>query len=136
MFFGHIGDSRLYYLPHDGPMKQITDDHTYVGHLRRTGQANERQARTHPRKNVLNKSLGSRHQFVEPHVGAVGFEPGDRFLICSDGIVDGLWDRALEEHTRATDVQNAALHLVRTAIEEGSRDNCTALVIEVCATQE
>ncbi|MFZ4596102.1 MAG: PP2C family protein-serine/threonine phosphatase [Verrucomicrobiaceae bacterium] len=136
MFFGHIGDSRLYYLPHDGPMKQITDDHTYVGHLRRTGQANERQARTHPGKNVLNKSLGSGHQFVDPHVGAVGFEPGDRFLICSDGIVDGLWDRALEEHTRTADTHSAALLLVKTAIEEGSRDNCTALLIEVCAIRD
>jgi len=99
------------------------------------GQANERQARTHPRKNVLNKSLGSGHQFVDPQVGAVDLSRGS-VLICSDGIVDGLRDRALEEHTRSTAVHNAALHLVRTAIEEGSRDNCTALVIEICATQD
>lgn len=133
MFFGHLGDSRIYYLPKEGGLKQITDDHTYVGHQRRLGLLNERQARTHLRRNVLQKALGAGHQFVEPHVGAVGYEVGDRFLICSDGVVDGLWDRAIEDALREPGApgETLAQRLVRTAIEEGSRDNVTALEIEV-----
>lgn len=134
LFFGHLGDSRLYYLPHDGPMKQLTDDHSFVGWQRKQGLLNEREARTHPRKNVLTKSLGAGHQFVEPHVGAVGFEAGDRFVICSDGVVDGLWDHKINDLARSTpEGRTLAELLVRSAIEEGSRDNTTALVIEIIA---
>lgn len=133
MFFGHLGDSRIYYLPREGGLKQITDDHTFVGHQRRQGLLNEREARSHPRRNVLQKALGAGHQFVEPHVGAVGYEEGDRFLICSDGVVDGLWDRAIEDLIRESDCNHRSLahHLVHTAIAEGSRDNVTALLIEI-----
>ena len=53
VYFGHIGDSRLYYLPQSGSMKQVTEDHSHVGWLRRDGKLNEREARMHPRKNVL-----------------------------------------------------------------------------------
>lgn len=129
MFFGHIGDSRVYYLPKDGPMKQLTDDHTFPGWQRRQGMINEREARMHPRKNVLNKSLGAGHQLVEPHVGAVGFEPGDKFLICSDGLVDGLWDKRIESLAREANCD--APRLIREALDGGSRDNVTALLIEI-----
>ncbi len=134
MFFGHIGDSRIYYVPHDGPMKQLTEDHSFVGWQRRQGMINEREARTHPRKNVLNKALGAGHQYVDPHFGAVGFEPGDRFVLCTDGVVDGLWDQKLEELARREpDGRTIAQNLVLTAIEDGSRDNASAVVIEVTA---
>ncbi len=136
MFFGHLGDSRIYYLPKEGGMRQLSNDHTYVGHQRRLGLLNEREARQHPRKNVLQKALGAGHQFVDPHVGAVGYEPGDRFLICSDGIVDGLWDRAIEDLIRGPlpEASSIAQCLVRNAIDEGSRDNVTAVVVEVRAS--
>ncbi|MFY8268917.1 MAG: PP2C family protein-serine/threonine phosphatase, partial [Terrimicrobiaceae bacterium] len=90
MYFGHIGDSRIYFLPAAGGMKQLTQDDTHVGWLLRNGQLNEREAKTHPRRNVLQKALGAGHQFVDPQVGAGGLEPGDRFLICTDGLTDGL----------------------------------------------
>ncbi len=133
MFFGHLGDSRIYYLPKEGGMRQLTHDHTFVGHQRRAGVLNEREARNHPRKNVLQKALGAGHQFVDPHVGAVAFEAGDRFLLCSDGVVDGLWDHAIEHLLRepVPESQTQAHRLVHQAIAEGSRDNVTALVIEV-----
>lgn len=133
MFFGHLGDSRIYYLPRAGGIKQLSDDHTFVGHQRRLGQLNEREARSHPRRNVLQKALGAGHQFIEPHVGAVGYESGDRFLICSDGVVDGLWDRAIEDLIRESEQAHDSLahRLVRTAIAEGSRDNVTAVVVEM-----
>ena len=135
MYFAHIGDSRIYYLPREGGLKQLSDDHSHVGWLRRKGQINEREARTHPRRNAISQALGAGHQFVEPHVGAVGHRPGDRFLICSDGLIDGLWDRQLDELIRTPPPerasQNPAQRLVEEAVQTSGRDNTTALVIEV-----
>jgi protein phosphatase len=135
MYFGHLGDSRIYYLPREGGLTQLTHDHTHVGWLRRKGELNEREARTHPRRHALQQALGAGHQFIEPHIGAVGHRPGDRFLICSDGLVDGLWDRQIEELIRtpppAPDGETVARQLVETAVQSSGRDNTTALVIEV-----
>jgi protein phosphatase len=86
MFFGHIGDSRIYHLPAAGGIQQLTHDDTHVGWLFRTGKINEREARMHPRRNVLQRALGAGHQFVEPQLGAVELKVGDRFLLCSDGL--------------------------------------------------
>lgn len=137
MYFAHLGDSRIYYLPRDGALTQVTHDHSHVGWLRRKGELNEREARTHPRRNALQQALGAGHQFIDPHIGAVGHSPGDRFLICSDGLVDGLWDRQIEELIRAPAAgeapQTSAQRLVTTAVANSGRDNTTALVIEIAA---
>jgi protein phosphatase len=134
MYFAHIGDSRIYYLPRDGGLTQLTHDHSHVGWLRRKGELNEREARTHPRRNALSQALGAGHQFVEPHFGAVGHQPGDRFLICSDGLIDGLWDRQLEEIIRTTDAgHSVAQRLVEEAVQHSGRDNTTAVVVELAA---
>ena len=102
MYFGHVGDSRIYYYcARDGSLKQLTHDDTYVGWMFRNGQINEREARTHPRRNVLQKTLGGSSQFVDPQVGAVGCERGDKFLLCSDGLTDGLYDHHLLDVLRA-----------------------------------
>ena len=71
---------------------------------------------------------GAALRSLEPQIGAVHYEPGDRFLLCSDGVIDGYWDHALADLLKdgAT-----ASHLVHGAIAEGSRDNATALVIDV-----
>ncbi|MEO5960306.1 MAG: protein phosphatase 2C domain-containing protein [Opitutaceae bacterium] len=137
MYFGHVGDSRIYYLPREGSLNQVTPDDTHVGWLRRKGEIGEREARTHPRRNALQQVLGAGQQFVEPHLGAVAHHAGDRFLLCSDGLVDGLWDRQLEEMlrspARADDVRSPAARLVEEAVENSGRDNTTAIVIEIVA---
>ena len=134
LHFAHIGDSRLYYLPASGgdggPIRQISQDDTYVGWLFRNGKINEREARTHPRRNVLQKALGAGHQFVDPQVGAVAYEAGDRFLLCTDGLVDGLFDAQLAEFMEPGD---PAARLVAESLERSGRDNTTALVVEVGA---
>jgi serine/threonine protein phosphatase PrpC len=136
MYFGHIGDSRIYYLSkRDGGIKQISHDDTYVGWMFRNGQLNEREARTHPRRNVLQKALGGGNQFVDPQVGAVGCESGDMFLICSDGLTEGLYNNHLLDLLRpaqpvAAD-DNPARRLVLESVKNDGRDNTTALVIEV-----
>jgi protein phosphatase len=135
MYFAHVGDSRIYYLPAEGGMSQVTHDDSHVGWLRRTGKINEREQRMHPRKNVLSKALGAGHRFVDPQVGSVAALPGDRFLFCTDGLNDGLWDRAMQELIRTPKVALAELpvaqRLVQEALAESGRDNITALVVEV-----
>ena len=136
MYFGHIGDSRIYHLPkRRKKLNQITHDDTHVGWLLRNGQINGYEARTHPRRNVLQKALGGTNQFVEPQVGAVAYERGDIFLICSDGLTEGLHDDRLLElpsmkgAARAKD--NLALRLVEESVKNDGRDNTTALVVQV-----
>ena len=134
MYFGHIGDSRIYYLPKTGGFTQLTHDHTHVGWLRRNGRLNEREVRTHPQRNSLNQALGAGNQIIDPHVAAVGTQPGDRFLICSDGLTDGLWDRRIEEILRSdTGIHDLARTIVEESVNESGRDNTTALIVDVLA---
>lgn len=133
LYFAHVGDSRIYHLPVSGGLKQITDDHTHVGWLRRKGKINEREARMHPQRNQLQQALGGRIQYLNPHIGAVGYEPGDAFLLCTDGLTDGHWDRALHDLLREPPRKNEktpAQLLVETAVANSGRDNVTAVVIE------
>ena len=131
VWFAHIGDSRVYYLPHEGGMSQLTHDHTYPGWLRRQGKLNEREARNHPRRNALSQALGAAHHFLSPHIGAVRCQEGDRLVLCTDGVTDGLWDRQIAELVREAGEGDAAPALVRAAVENSGRDNCTALVVEL-----
>jgi protein phosphatase len=137
MFFGHIGDSRIYHLPADAnDARQLTEDDTHVGWLFRTGQINEREARTHPRRNVLQKALGGGNQFVTPQFGSIAFKPGDMFVLCSDGLTEGLYNHQMVDILRAPDAgdetDTIARRLVNTSLANDGRDNTTALVVKVC----
>lgn len=134
LYFAHIGDSRIYYCPkEEGGIRQITHDDTYVGWLYRNGKVNEREARTHPQRNVLQRALGAGHQFVDPQVGAVAYQPGDLFIFCTDGVTDGLFDYQLLEFARMSGAldANVARRLVDASLERSGRDNTTAVVVEV-----
>jgi serine/threonine protein phosphatase PrpC len=133
MYFGHIGDSRIYHLPQAGGLRQLTHDQGHVGWLQRNGKLTEREARSHPRRNVLHQVLGAGHQFIAPQFGVLPCAPGDRFLLCSDGLIEGLWDNQLEEIVRDPDPAPAASRLVNAALERAGRDNITALVVEALA---
>jgi len=136
MYFGHIGDTRIYHLPkQDGGMNQLSHDDTHVGWLFRSGKINEREARTHPRRNMLQKALGGENQFVDPQIGAVGYEKGDRFLLCSDGLTEGLSNQRLRGNLRPDEGTgfslDAAEKLVKESVTISGKDNTTALIIEV-----
>jgi protein phosphatase len=131
LYFGHVGDCRIYYFPKAGGMKQITADHTRPGWLFRRGEITEREARNHPAKNRLQQCLGAGCQFLEPQIGSVGCEPGDRFLICSDGVVDGLWDHRITDLGHEEHDADIGRRIVDEAVKASGRDNTTALVIEV-----
>ena len=134
MHFAHIGDTRIYHLPGGatGGIKQLTEDDTHVGWLHRTGQLSERDAKMHPAKNRLQKALGGGNQFVTPQCGELSCKAGDRFLLCTDGVTDALYDEQLREILDdCPKGHSPAHHLVKVAIERSGRDNTTAMVITV-----
>lgn len=134
LYFAHVGDSRIYHLPKEGGINQVSHDHTHVGWLYRDGQLNEQAARSHAGRNALQQVLGGKNQNLSPQFGAIAYEPGDRFLICSDGLVEGLFDRGMERIIR-----NPAPHLkgtpaemlVTEAVQTDGKDNTTAVVFEM-----
>jgi serine/threonine protein phosphatase PrpC len=136
MYFSHVGDSRIYNLPaRKSRIQQLSHDDTHVGWLFRNGKISEREARTHPRRNALQKALGGGNQFVEPQVGAMAYQAGDTFLLCTDGLVEGLYDRHLVELLRPDEsagmVPDLAHLLVEESLHKDGRDNTTALVVQV-----
>lgn len=134
LHFAHVGDSRIYHLPADGtPLRQLTEDDTHVGWLLRHGKLTEHEARTHPRRNVLQKALGGDNQFVDPQTGSVACQPGDLFLFATDGLSEGLWNHSLTDILRASADDEEGLparRLVTEAIANDGRDNTTALVVQ------
>jgi protein phosphatase len=132
--FCHIGDSRIYHFKEDGLMNQLSEDHTHSGWLFREGKINEREARNHRDRNMLNQSLGGSHNSILPQVGSHEFNKGDRWVFCSDGLVDGLWDRGISGLVSNPPliVRNLtpAKRLMQEALSTSGRDNTTVVVIE------
>ena len=132
--FGHIGDSRIYHIPKEEPIAQITEDHSEVGRLFRQGKLNERSLKNHPYKHILDQALGGNLRNIDPQVGEFSCQPGDYVILCSDGICDGLYNRTIEstivrpspniEHLRWSE------RLVKEALFSSSSDNLTAMVIQ------
>ena len=131
--FAHVGDSRFYRY-RQGELKQLTYDHTYVGAHFRAGKFNEREARMHPRKNVLQQAIGAGCQYLHPQVDSASIEEGDWFLICSDGVIDGIWNNGIAECFSDADKNGdspefVANRILETAIEEGAGDDTTLFVL-------
>lgn len=126
----HLGDSRVY-RSIDGALHQLTVDHSEVQELVDRGVISAAEARTHPLRNVVTRSLGteSGHQ---ADVLVIPPYPGERFVVCTDGLTNELADvdiqAILEEHR---DPQAAAEALVREAVVAGGRDNVTAVVVDL-----
>ncbi len=134
LYFAHIGDSRLYFLPAQKSLLQLSHDHSHVGWLRRKGEINERQAREHPRRSVLSQCLGAGHRYLEPQFGVIEAQPGDKIVLCTDGVNEGLWDRGIEELLQSPSSEWAdkapADRLVLSAVQVSGRDNASCVVIE------
>jgi protein phosphatase len=133
MYFGHVGDTRIYQLAAgQEELKQLTQDDTHVGWLLRNGKLSDYEARTHPRRNVLQKALGGENRYVDPQVGAVECKRGDIFLLCSDGMTEGLYEHQIKDVLRVNKAGfNPAKTLVESAVRGDGRDNATAVVVRV-----
>ncbi len=131
LYLAHVGDSRIYHLPQAGALTQLTVDHTYVGWMRRQGTLTEPEARRHPQRNILQKVLGAGAQFMDPQLTSLSYSAGDRFLLCTDGVNDGMWDHDLALQMAAPDVELLTPALMEEALYRGGEDNLTALVVEI-----
>lgn len=126
----NIGDSRAYLMRH-GDLDQLTEDHSLVEELVRTGQISETEAESHPRRNILTRAVGIEEE-VEADVWQIAPAPGDRVLLCSDGLVREVADNQIASMLRRlADPKEAARELVAKAKNEGGSDNITVVVIDV-----
>ncbi|MBF4994597.1 serine/threonine-protein phosphatase [Arthrobacter gandavensis] len=127
----HIGDSRAYRLK-DGVFEQISIDHTFVQRLIDEGRLRPEEAETHPHKNVLMRVLGDVDASPELDLATFEVEPGEKWLLCSDGLNAVLRDSDIEAVLRdSTDLSTAVDTLVELTLAGGSPDNVTVAVIEV-----
>ena len=130
LLIGHVGDSRAYML-HNGILRRITDDHSLVEELVREGRLSPEQAESHPRRHIVTRALGVDTD-VEVDLFTIEVEPGDRVLICSDGLTTMVRERDLERLLRnEPDPQRAAELLVDAANRAGGEDNTSVVVLDV-----
>jgi len=125
----HVGDSRAYLLGASG-LQRLTRDHTWVQDLVDEGSITAEQAREHPYRSVVTRALDGK-QHAEPDLAVVDAGPGDRLLVCSDGVSDYLDEDIIAAALAEGAVDTAAAALVARAIEAGTRDNVTAVVADV-----
>ena len=130
-YLGHVGDSRAY-LFRDGRIERLTRDHTVVQQEIDAGRLTPELARIVPHKNILTQSVGY-HGPVEPDTLSQPVRPNDIFLLCSDGLTDPLDDDHLERIIASTPLDDLAEVLVQKAIEHGTEDNVTVVVVGVSA---
>lgn len=132
---GHIGDSRCYLLNNSG-YNQVTQDHSLVNELVKSGQISKEDAEHHPRKNVLLRALGT-EQTVEIDVKTIEFEENNVLLLCSDGLSNKVSDHTMEkELTNSDNLSNSATTLVQLANDHGGEDNITLVVIKKTTNDE
>ena len=125
-YIAHVGDSRVYLL-RGGILKQLTRDHTLVDELVRRGIITAREARVHPRRNIITRALGTEPR-VEIDVYPVEMRPGDVFFLCSDGLTNHVSERDIQRTSRSGEGWPEKLRaLVDIALENGGSDNITAM---------
>lgn len=131
MYFAHLGDSRAY-LVRNGKIERITTDHNLAQALYEAQTISQEELDTHKFRHVLWKYLGSKEVVEGPDIRDVEVRPGDHFLLATDGLTGVLTDEILcEEIQREPDPQVCAERLVKMALDAGSRDNVTCIVIHV-----
>ncbi len=127
MILAQVGDSRAYLL-RDGKLSQCTHDHSLVAELVRMGSITQEEARVHPQRNLITRSLGT-----EPRVDADIFEiarrSGDRWLLCSDGLTGHVSDDELAARLSKESLYDAADSLMALALDRGGTDNITLLIL-------
>jgi PPM family protein phosphatase len=129
--FGHVGDSRAY-LIRDGKLGQLTEDHSLVAELVRSGKLSPEEAETHPQRSVITRALGTDPD-VDVDTFSIETAPGDLFMLCSDGLTsmveDDLILRTIEKNR--DNLQTAAKALIRAANKGGGEDNITVVFFEI-----
>jgi len=127
---GHVGDSRAYRI-RNGRLEQLTEDHSLVGDLMRSGRLTPEEADAHPQRSVITRALGTDPE-VDVDTSTVEVQPGDLFLLCSDGLTTMVADEdILGILAAAPTLDDAARELVRAANTGGGEDNVTVVLFRV-----
>ena len=125
----NIGDSRLYHF--DGEtLRPVTHDHSFVAELVRRGAITPEEAKTHPRRNLITRAVGTEAR-VKADIFVCEWKPGEMLLLCSDGLCGVLEDAEMAEFLKDTDdLEKACSRLIDAALEAGSRDNITVVLVK------
>ncbi|TJY43252.1 Stp1/IreP family PP2C-type Ser/Thr phosphatase [Cohnella pontilimi] len=129
-FIGHVGDSRIYRL-RGSRLEQLTDDHTVINELSKSGQLSPEEAARHPLRHAITRSVGTERD-VKADIMAIDWMPGDRLLLCSDGL-SGLVEETMLQQTLAqtgATLEEVADRLVEMALDAGGDDNVTVVLVE------
>ena len=127
----HVGDSRAYLL-RGGDLRPLTEDHSLVAELVRSGELTRDQAAEHPQKNLITRALGAEEE-VDVDTAVLPVEAGDRILLCSDGLSDMVPEGQISEilADSSGDPEAAARRLLSAALDAGGTDNVTVVVVDL-----
>jgi serine/threonine protein phosphatase PrpC len=127
----HVGDSRAYLL-RGGNLKPLTEDHSLVAELVRSGELTRDQAAEHPQKNLITRALGAEEE-VDVDTAVLPVEAGDRILLCSDGLSDMVPEGRISEILADSlgDPEATARRLLSAALDAGGTDNVTVVVVDL-----
>ncbi len=131
LFWAHIGDSRLYLVDDDG-VQQLTKDDNQAWHQWQRGELSEYAYRNHPRKSVLSDVLGGSPHEPFPKTGSLPLKDRQRLMVCSDGIMDGLWEKSIHDLlAQDQPVSEIAQAMSARAIENDDRDDTTIILAQI-----
>jgi serine/threonine protein phosphatase PrpC len=128
-WYAHVGDSRIY-LVRDGQIRQLTDDHSLVASMVREGLLTLKEAETHPRRNVLQRSMGVAEDVEIDVRGPFELRDGDVFILCSDGLHGVVKEEEIADIAKLP-LDEAADEYLRRALDRGAPDNVTVIVARV-----
>ena len=133
LYVANVGDSRLYIV--NKSITQITKDHSYVEEMVRRGEIAREDAREHPDKNIITRAIGAR-DYIEADFFDLELQTGDIVLLCSDGLTNMVDDETIRQIlTSDKSLEDRVEELVRTANQNGGKDNISAIVIEPLADE-
>jgi len=123
------GDSRVYRY-RAGELTQLTEDHSLVGELHRLGELTEDEAENHPSSNVITRAVGVADE-LDLQLAQFELQPGDRFLLCSDGLFKDVQRAEVKENISLPSMELSLEKLVRLALRRGGTDNVTAIIVQL-----
>lgn len=130
LYLAHIGDSRLY-RSRNGETLQLSKDHSLAWSDWQTRGYSEYEYRQHPRRAALYECLGSKPRTIHPQIERHHLERGDRYLLCSDGVIDGLWQKSIQAELQEGDIEDTASRISQKAVAAAGQDDTTLIAFEI-----
>lgn len=137
LYLANVGDSRIYLHRSAGDdqseTRMLTEDHTFAWKKMQRGEITERQYRANPRRSALYEVVGGGHTSVNANLASFPYQPGDRFMICSDGLVDGLWEKHIHSAflKNPDSTRSLAESLMARAVSNDGTDDTTLITLTV-----